>query len=106
MFLAKVRMSGLELMAKHKIKEGIPLCFKVMALDKWGKGARITRCLNAINTYGGAAKSLLPQLRALEKDLAEKKAKGNALSGRQYELVKKVIKKVQTGTPPKLKSMF
>ena len=104
MFLAKVRMSGLELMAKHKIKEGIPLCFKVMALDKWGKGARISRCLNAISVYGGAAKPLLPKLKELEKMLASKK--GNAVAARQLAQVKKVINKVQTSPVPKLKSMY
>ncbi len=105
MFLARVRMRGLELMAKHKIKEGIPLCFKVMALDKWGKGVRISRCLKAIETYGGAAESLLPELKELEKMLAEKKAEGNALAMSQLKLVKKVIQKVQTEDAPELKSM-
>lgn len=104
MFLAKVRMSGLELMAKHKIKEGIPLCFKVMSLDKWGKSGRISRCLKVISAYGGAAESLLPELKELEKMLTEKK--GNTLAVSQLALVKKVIKKVETKVSPELRSMY
>lgn len=103
MFLSGVRMSGLELLAKHKIKEGIPLCFKVMAMDKWGKGSRISRCLNALGQYGGAAKSLLPELREVEKHLL--KQKESRLSKMQLEQVNRVIRKVESGVAPKLRSM-
>lgn len=103
MFLAKVRMSGLELMAKHRMKEGIPLCFKVMDMEKWGKGNRISRCLNAIGQYGGAAKPLLPELRELGKYLEKQKDSGMVRS--QRELFKKVMSKVESGVAPKLRSM-
>jgi hypothetical protein len=69
MFAAGIRLSGLDLFAKHKIKEGMELCFVVMEIDKWGKGNRVPACLKALGTYGAAAKPMIPRLRQLEKDM-------------------------------------
>ncbi len=77
MFAAGIRLSGLELFAKHRIREGLPLCIDVMEIDKWGKKDRIGRCLQILGMYGSAAKSELPRLKQLEKDLtAHGEAKG------------------------------
>ena len=69
MFAAGIRLAGLDLFAKHRIKEGMELCFLVMEIDKWGKADRVPKCLKALGTYGAAAKPLLPRLRQLEKDM-------------------------------------
>ena len=69
MFASGIRLAGIELLAKHRIKEGMPLCLDVMDIDKWGKANRIPRCLKTLATYGAAAKPMLPRLRQLEKDL-------------------------------------
>jgi hypothetical protein len=69
MFASGVRLQGLDVLASHRIKEGIPLCLDVMEIDQWGKRDRISKCLKALGTYGAAAKPLLPRLRQLEKDL-------------------------------------
>ena len=76
MFASGVRISGIQILAKHRIKEGMPLSIDVMDIDKWGKNNRIGQCLKVIDQYGGAAKPILPQLRKLEKDLkAHREAK-------------------------------
>jgi hypothetical protein len=69
MFASGIRLRGIELLAKHRIREGMPLCIQIMEIDKWGKKDRTTRCLKTLETYGAAAKPVLPQLRQLEKDL-------------------------------------
>ncbi|TWT79145.1 hypothetical protein CA13_05430 [Planctomycetes bacterium CA13] len=69
MFASQIRLSGVELLAKHRIREGMPLCIEIMEIDKWGKKTRITQCLKTLETYGAAAKPVLPKLRQLEKDL-------------------------------------
>ena len=69
MFASNVRLRGLELLARHRIREGMELCFIVMEIDKWGKAARIPKCLKALAIYGAAAKPMLPRLRQLEKDM-------------------------------------
>jgi hypothetical protein len=69
MFASGIRLSGVALLAKHRIREGMPLCIQIMEIDKWGKKNRITQCLKALETYGAAAKAVLPELQQLEKDL-------------------------------------
>jgi len=76
MFASGIRLSGIELLAKHRIKEGMPLCLQITEIHKWGKKKRIARCLRTLRKYGAAAKAVLPQLRQLEKDLrAHKEAR-------------------------------
>jgi hypothetical protein len=70
MFASNIRLAGLELLAKHRIREGMALSLEVMEIYKWGKATRIDRCLKVIGIYGGAAKPLLPRLRQLEQDLS------------------------------------
>jgi len=69
MFCSDIRLTGLDILAKHRIKEGIPLCLDVMEIEKWGKQERIRRCLESLAKYGGTAKPMLPKLHQLEKDL-------------------------------------
>lgn len=77
MFASGVRLHGLDLLAKHRIREGMALCIDVMDIDKWGKRDRISRCIRTLGTYGGAARPVLPRLRQLEKDLlAHSEARG------------------------------
>ncbi len=104
MFSAQIRMAGIEVLAKHHIKEGIPLCLDVIEIDKWGKQGRIDRCLNALAAYGGAAKSVLPELRALEITISTH----NELKSLQASLEKlgKLITTIESAkTAPELRSI-
>jgi hypothetical protein len=77
MFASGIRLAGVDLLAKHRIREGMTLCIDIMEIQKWGKRDRISRCLKTLAFYGGAARPVLPQLRQLEKDLlAHREAKG------------------------------
>lgn len=69
MFADGVRLAGVKLLAKHRIKEGMALCLQIIDLERWGKQNRIKQILATLKMYGGAAKPMLPQLRQLEKDL-------------------------------------
>ncbi|MGE9270261.1 MAG: DUF6288 domain-containing protein [Verrucomicrobiales bacterium] len=69
MFASQVRLYGVELLAKYKVREGMELCLQILELDKWGKNKRIQKSLEILAEYGGAAKEVLPELRQLEKDL-------------------------------------
>ena len=77
MFADGVRMSGLELLAKHRIKEGIPLCTDLIEPDRWGWGKRITPCLDALESYGSAAESQLPKLTPVYEKLTAKPKKSD-----------------------------
>lgn len=98
MFAAGIRLSGLELFAKHRIREGLPLCIDVMEIEKWGKQVRIARCLQILGIYGSAAKSELPRLRELEKVLT---SHGEAKSmTSQVENLRKLITSIEKGGEP------
>jgi hypothetical protein len=96
MFASGIRLSGVELLAKHRIREGMTLCLQVMEIDKWGKKDRIGRCLKIMAMYGAAAKPMLPQLRQLEKDfLAHPEAKSLVDF---MPTLQKLIKDIENGT--------
>lgn len=66
MFADNIRLSGLELLAAHRIEEGIPLCADLIDVERWGLNRRIRRCLKALANFGGAAHREVPRLRQLE----------------------------------------
>ncbi len=75
MFADGIRVSGLEVLAKHRIEEGLPLCVALIEPARWGLKNRIKRCMAALRLYGGAARSELPRLRKLPAELAAKRWK-------------------------------
>ena len=89
MFASGIRLSGVALLAKHRIREGMPLCIQIMEIDNWGKRNRITQCLKTLETYGAAAKAFLPELRQLEKDL---------LAHKETRMLAPVIEQIQAMT--------
>ncbi len=98
MFADGIRLSGLEVFAKHRIAEGVPLCLDIMEVERWGKAARITRGLKALQAYGGAAKSMLPQLEQLEADLRKHSEAKNLQP--QIELIRQTIKTIESDQRP------
>ena len=104
MFASGIRLRGLELLAKHRIREGMALCLQVMEIDKWGKRTRINGCLKILRTYGGAAKPVLPALRKLDRDLsAHREARG--LRG-EIATVRKLIADIEAAKDqPRLRSL-
>ncbi len=96
MFASEIRLAGLELLAKHKIREGIPLCLDVMEIQNWGKARRIPKCLKALEAYGAAAKPLLPRLKQLEKDLIKHREAKKLVV--HLERVQAIIKNLENAT--------
>ncbi|NNF43879.1 MAG: acetylesterase [Phycisphaerales bacterium] len=79
MFADGIRLSGVEILAQHRIAEGLPLCVALIDPARWGLANRINRCLATLRRYGGAAASEIPRLRQLEEDLAAKRWKPEAI---------------------------
>ena len=79
MFADGIRLSGLEILAQHRIEEGLPICISLIDIHRWGLGNRIKRCLEVIRQYGGAARAEIPRLRQLERDLVAKGWKPEAI---------------------------
>ncbi len=70
MFANEIRLAGIDLLAKHRIAEGMTLCLDIMNIESWGEKKRIAHCLKTLRSYGAAAKPLLPRLRQLQVELA------------------------------------
>ncbi|MHC4375994.1 MAG: DUF6288 domain-containing protein, partial [Planctomycetota bacterium] len=98
MFANGIRLSGLDLLSKHRVAEGMALCLDSMDIDEWGKQDRIKRGLLALRAYGGAARHLLPRLRDLEAKLvAHREAKGMQ---EQIRLCGELIAEIQADENP------
>jgi hypothetical protein len=103
MFADGIRLSGLEILAKHRIKEALPLCISLIEPDRWGLRNRINRCLATLRQYGGNARPEIPRLRQLERDLAANGWKPEAIA----ELgIPALIHEIDTDNdPPVLRSL-
>lgn len=65
MFASEIRMSGLELFAKHRINEGIELLVDYAPNQKaHGSEKRIVQVMEMLKSYGAHAKRVIPQLKA------------------------------------------
>jgi hypothetical protein len=100
MFASGVRLRGLELFAKYRIKEGMKLCIQVMDIDKWGKHARIPECLKSLEEYGAAAKEVLPELKDLEKRIRACREKSMAAHADRVAAMIKKLEAMPNDTRP------
>jgi hypothetical protein len=66
MFDDQARQYALDLMLKHRIAEGVPLCIETMDLDRWGRGMRVPHRLETLKGYGGSAQPHLADFVALQ----------------------------------------
>ena len=73
MFADGVRLSGLDLLSRLHIREGMALCVALIEPDRWGERNRSSECLAYLQRYGIHAKEMLPKLRELRAYLADVK---------------------------------
>ena len=98
MFSSGIRLQGLSLLARNRIKEGLPLCLKTMEIHKWGKKSRVASCLKTLRSYGpAAAKTILDELRQLEKDMQDHREARSVLSG-AIKQVQEIIAEAEAAT--------
>ncbi len=104
MFADGVRMAGLELLAKHHIAEGMPLCVQLVEPDRWGSGNRLSRCMKALRGYGTAAREVLPAMRELEATFAA--GQGGSEASEHLETVRETITYIEKATKsPRVRSL-
>jgi len=104
MFANGIRLSGLELLAKHRIREAMPLCLQIMDIHKWGKKQRIGSCLKILKSYGSATKAVLPEMKALLKALTSHREA--RMLAQQIATLRAIIAEAQSDKPePKLRSL-
>jgi hypothetical protein len=102
MFAGGVRLAGVKMLAKHRIKEGIPLCFTAMDWRNWGAGERIAVCLDTLKQYGTNA---LPVLKEIERTWTVDEKTRNEMKA-QIDKLREVITAAENDkNPPKLISL-
>ncbi|NCF40303.1 MAG: acetylesterase [Planctomycetia bacterium] len=101
MFADEIRLAGLDLFAEHGIEEGVPWCVTMIDPDRWGMGNRIERCLNALRVYGGAARSQIPRLKALQAELVERRWNPERLQ--KIDIPGRIVELENHDTPPALR---
>jgi hypothetical protein len=98
MFADGIRDAGLNVLAKYHFREAMTLCLETMEIETWGKGRRITSHLKTLQSYGGAAKEVLPMLDKLDKNLRQhREAK---MLAPQIELLQEVRSTIVAATEP------
>ncbi|MCH2133709.1 MAG: DUF6288 domain-containing protein [Phycisphaerales bacterium] len=103
MFADGIRLAGLEILAKHRIAEGVPLCSMMIDPPRWGQDNRIKRCLNILRMYGGSARSELPRLRRLASELEAQRWKPDKINALN---IPELIREIQDDTePPELRPL-
>lgn len=65
MFADGVRMSGLDLLSRLHVREGMELCVAIIEPERWGERGRSSECLAYLQRYGTHAKAMLPKVREL-----------------------------------------
>ena len=75
MFADGIRLAGLDLLSRLRIREGMPMCVELMEPDRWGQSHRIPKCVEFLLRYGGNAKALVPQLQQMRGALVQKEPK-------------------------------
>jgi hypothetical protein len=105
MFADGIRLAGLDLLARLRIREGMDLAVELMEPDRWGQGNRLPRCVAALARYGGNAKAHLPRLREvreaiIKKDRQEREKNASAVA------IEKCIAAIEgDASPPALRSV-
>jgi len=85
MFASGIRMEGLRLLAKHRVREGIDACVKyARTQNPWASEKRTPELMKILLDYGAHAKSAVPEL----KQLAESFEKGEKSFPRELSLDK------------------
>ena len=103
MYASNIRLAGLELLARHRIREGIRACV-TFARDQnpWASEHRTPKIMKILTSYGTAAKEVIGDLEALAKFYETQPNFPRNLSKDKAAVVRETIKAIQAATdqPP------
>lgn len=105
MFADGIRLAGLDLLSRLRIREGMAMCVELMEPNRWGQGDRIPRCAEYLARYGANAKPFIPQLQDIRRTVAQRDRK-NAEKNHVVIALDKAIAKIDSDQkPPSLLSL-
>ena len=79
------------------------MCVALIDPSRWGARNRVKRCLEILRVYGGAAKSEIPRIQELEKELLSKNWKPDEIQGLNLPVIINEIE--DDKNPPALRSL-
>jgi len=85
------RQYGLDLLARHRIEEGLDLCCETLE-ERWGKSVRFPHRMQTLREYAGNARPVLPWLREM---------RWKCRSGDQRQLIEDAIRAVEEDKNPR-----
>jgi hypothetical protein len=100
MFADQIRVEGLRLLAKHRIKEGIGACVKyTREQNPWDSQERTPELMKILLSYGAHAKPVIPELKKLA-DYFEKDEKDfpKKLMLMKAQCVRETIQAIESST--------
>ena len=115
MYGYQTRFSGLSLLAKLRIREGMQICVDMMnendgvyswrgvkpAKPEFRWGLDLSKCAAALNEYGGAAKDFLPKIREVRERRAQQMQRGNSSKiAKEVADLDKAIAAIETDKNP------
>lgn len=102
MFSDGIRLAGLDLLSRLRIREGMAMCADLMEPGRWGQDNRIPRCLEYLARYGANAKPLIPRLQEFRQAIAKRDPR-NAPKNRGVMAIDKAVATIEADrTPPSL----
>jgi len=104
MFGDGIRLTGLDLVSRLHIREGMALCLDVIELDRWGAGKRMPKCIEYLSRYGVHAREVLPKLRDMRRTLVRTERGGE--NSDRVKFIDKTIADIEAATAkPKVVDM-
>lgn len=100
MFADEIRVEGLRLLSKHRVREGIAICVKyTREQNPWSSENRTPELMKVLLTYGAHAKAVIPELEKLA-DYFEKDEKDfpKHLMERKAKCVRETIEAITSST--------
>lgn len=107
MFATGIQLAGLELLAKHRIKEGMRLCVLVARTqDPLDSEQRTGEILKSLKSYGVNGRECIPELRELVTYFRDEKDLPDNLRQKKVKSVEETIQFLESTTEhPKLRSI-
>ena len=108
MFAEDVRVAGLRILAKHRVKEGLQACVKYLTLQNpWSSQNRTPEITKILLTYGTHAKPFIPELEKVANYFAkeEKDFPANLMAMKANEVLTTIAAIKSSSETPQLINM-
>ncbi len=105
MFADGIRLAGLDLLSRLRIREGMAMCVDLMEPGRWGQDRRVPQCAEYLARYGGNAKPFIPRLQDVRQQFVKRDPRNAGKSNAVIAIDKAIERIGGDRTPPSLLSL-